>query len=194
MNDSGTFSEVSTALSGHTPVSNDKTGLARAAVVILLRKKQQGIEVLFIERASREGDPWSGNIGFPGGMVEPGDITPRHAAERETLEEIGLDLASCDYLGRISDIVGAHLPIQVACYVYGLTGDIRLSPNPEVSEFFWVPIAELSVPDRHLEARVHFGGEEFVRPAIRLPQEDKPLLWGITYRLIMELLQILNGA
>jgi 8-oxo-dGTP pyrophosphatase MutT (NUDIX family) len=110
------------------------------------------------------------------------------------LEEIGLDLASYDYLGRISDLVGAHLPIQVSCYVYGLTGDIRLCPNHEVSEFFWVPISELSAPDRHLEARVHFGGQDFVRPAIRLPQGDKPLLWGITYRLIMELLQILSRA
>src|SRR6185369_3871770 len=60
-----------------------------AAVAMILRQGPGGLEMLFIERAEHENDPWSGNLAFPGGKVEPGE-EPRQAAERETLEEIGL--------------------------------------------------------------------------------------------------------
>ena len=39
----------------------------RAAVVIGLRDGSAGPEILMIQRAVREGDPWSGHMGFPGG-------------------------------------------------------------------------------------------------------------------------------
>lgn len=188
------FTEVAAILADHRPALIAETTCARAAVAMLLRPGEDAIELLFMERASRQDDPWSGNIGFPGGRVEVGDITPQRTAERETMEEIGLDLSGCDYLGRLSDIVGAHLPVQVSCYVYGVTGTPCFRPNQEVGDLFWVSLCELSDPDRQVEARVRFGGEDFIRPAIRLPQEEKPLLWGITYRLTMELLLLLREA
>ena len=145
-----------------------------------------------MERASRDEDPWSGNIGFPGGKIEEGDRSPQHTAERETLEEIGLDLSVYPYLGRLSDIVGSHLPVLVSCFVYGLTATPVFIPNHEVHDLFWVPLRELSNPERHVTSPVRFGGESLIRPAIRLPQQEKPLLWGITYRLVMELLRLLR--
>src|ERR1700682_285931 len=39
----------------------------RAAVAAVLRAGTTGPEILFIERAKREGDPWSGHMAFPGG-------------------------------------------------------------------------------------------------------------------------------
>src|SRR2546430_9336951 len=47
-----------------------------AAVMILLREEPDGLEVLLGERRKREGDPWSGQVGLPGG---------RHHAEDGTL-------------------------------------------------------------------------------------------------------------
>ena len=61
--------------------------LARASAALIYRQSaDDGIELLFIQRAHREGDPWSGDMAFTGGRMEPGDATPRAAAERETLE------------------------------------------------------------------------------------------------------------
>lgn len=55
-------------------------------------------EVLFIKRASRVGDRWTGHVAFPGGKRDPEDTDDRAVAIRETSEEVGLDLATNDYI------------------------------------------------------------------------------------------------
>ncbi|KAI9502482.1 hypothetical protein BX070DRAFT_235531 [Coemansia spiralis] len=63
------------------------------------------VQILFIQRARYPGDPWSGHIGFPGGKREPADASDRATAERETMEELGLDLRASGYvyLGQLDD-------------------------------------------------------------------------------------------
>ncbi len=162
-----------------------------AAVAMILRERLGDLEMLFIERAADERDPWSGNLAFPGGKVELGE-EPRRAAERETVEEIGLDLALARYLGRLSDIAGAHLPVMVSCFVYGAGGrDLELALNQEVRDAFWVRFDELTTRERHIIAPVKFASDSFNVPAIQLSKPDKPVLWGITHRLVMQLLEII---
>ena len=185
-----TFADISRILADHQPSIVEETTHTRAAVALVIRKGENGLEALFMERASRDDDPWSGNIALPGGKVEEEDVSPQQTAERETLEETGLDLSASAYLGRLSDIVGAHLPVQVSCFVYGVTNVPGFVINHEVGDLFWVPLSDLLNPERQVTAPVQFGGESFIRPAILLPQPGKPLLWGITYRLVMDFLQI----
>jgi len=79
---------------GYPPAAPDHRRTAYpAAVALILLTGPAGLEMLFIERARHDDDPWSGNLGFPGGKVEETDDGERQAAERETREEIGLDLA-----------------------------------------------------------------------------------------------------
>ncbi|KAI9323683.1 hypothetical protein BX666DRAFT_1889341 [Dichotomocladium elegans] len=61
-------------------------------------------ELLFIQRATRQSDRWSGHVAFPGGKNEPGE-TDTETAERETLEEIGLDISSPSFIriGQLDD-------------------------------------------------------------------------------------------
>lgn len=163
-----------------------------AAVAMILRDAAHGPEVLFIERARHERDPWSGDLGFPGGKIEADDDEPRRAAERETLEEIGLDLQQACYLGRLDDLAGAHLPVVISCFVYetGQTGTFSLSE--EIAEVFWIPLQTLLDPRRHRLTTVFFRGERLQRPAIDLRGPDRTVLWGITYRLVCQFLQILG--
>lgn len=186
--------DLAASLANHPPAEIPASGLTPAAVALILREGGEGLEVLFIERASHDGDPWSGDLGFPGGKIEPGDAGPRDAAERETREELGLDLAVSRYLGRLADIAGAHVPIRVSCFVYGLAGNPSLMPGGEVRDVLWVPLADLCDPARHRPAAVRFGGETFERSAILLPAEGKPVLWGLTYRLIMQFLAVAAGG
>lgn len=167
-------------------------GRTNAAVAMILRQGRKGLEVLFIERASDAGDPWSGDLAFPGGKVEEGE-EPRQTAERETKEEIGLVLGnSARYLGWLTEITGARLPVRVSCFVYGvLEMDITTVLNSEVHELFWVGLDDLLATERHILAQVRFGGKMQDVPAIRLPQPGKPVLWGITYRLVKHFLELL---
>ena len=45
----------------------------RAAVAIMLSQTAGDVNVLMIRRAERKGDPWSGHMAFPGGMVDAKD-------------------------------------------------------------------------------------------------------------------------
>ena len=171
-------------------------GRTRAAVAMILREVPGDLEILFIERATDDRDPWSGHLAFPGGKVEQGEHA-RQAAERETREEIGLSLESERYLGRMSDIVGANLPVRVSCFAYAaVTEAIQPVVSPEVRDVFWVRLSDIRDPQRHRMATVGFSGRSLEVPAIILPQSDKPALWGITYRLVMQFLEIIqvNGC
>lgn len=166
----------------------------RAAVAMILHRGDSGLEVLFIQRAAHDLDPWSGHIAFPGGKLENGE-QECEAACRETLEEIGVDLGQGRYLGRLSDIVGANLPVRVSCCLFALDRHDHLPVlNEEVRDLFWVTLADLCDQQRHQLTNVSFGEKSFDVPAIRLPVAHKPVLWGITYRLVMQFLEVLEGA
>src|SRR5215467_6106120 len=77
-----------------------------AAVAIILRASARGprsTDVLFIRRAEKSGDPWSGHMAFPGGHRDPEDRTLLDASIRETDEEIGVQLdRATHYIGSLA--------------------------------------------------------------------------------------------
>ncbi|MDZ4183753.1 MAG: CoA pyrophosphatase [Desulfuromonadales bacterium] len=188
-----TLEHLRSALASYQPHLTERSawpGHTHAAVALLLREGRRGVEILFILRAEFHGDPWSGNIAFPGGHIEADDESVRAAAERETLEEIGIDLRQEEFLGRIDDVGGAHLPVIVSCFSYHVAASTPLSPNREINEIFWVPLADLADPDRQRLHYVIFRGEQLERPAIDLLGPGRTVLWGITYRLVSHFMQL----
>lgn len=177
------------------PVSVDRTC---ASVALILCRSEDDLEILFIQRADDEHDPWSGHIAFPGGRQEKGERVCQ-TAQRETAEEIGIDLEGDWYLGRLTDIVGANLPVRVSCCVFGMERALCVPAlSNEVSDVFWARLTDLRDCERHIQAEVEFDDRRMQVPAIRLPHDGKPVLWGITYRLLMQFIglieQIENGA
>jgi hypothetical protein len=73
-------------------------------------------EVLFIKRAGRAGDRWSGHTALPGGKRDSTDADDLAAAIRETKEEVGLDLTrkGCFCVG--------NLPERVVTTAWGRKG------------------------------------------------------------------------
>ena len=186
----GNFGKIAYLLKHHRPVIRDVPGFRRAAVALILSRSGSGYRLLFIERATHPGDPWSGNIGFPGGKVENEDADSRQAAERETMEELGIDLGRAEYLGRLSDHDGAHLPVLLSCFVYGIDAEnLEFVISEEVKDVFWLLIEELTDPNRHGRHEFTFAGDRFEGPCVHLPYPDKPVLWGLTYRLVTEFLE-----
>ena len=151
---------------------------------MILKEGTTSPEVLFIIRAQHDQDPWSGNIGFPGGRLNSTEESSQQAAERETFEELELDLNRSQYLGRLNDLYGATLPVLVSCFVYHLTEPVTLQPNHEVDTTFWCPLAKLLAPERQQHRTFFYHGEDRTHPVVELLAPHQPLLWGITYRLI----------
>ncbi|MCY3764499.1 MAG: CoA pyrophosphatase [Gemmatimonadetes bacterium] len=183
------IAEIRRRLAGYRPhlASGDR---ARAAVAMVLRQREEAVHLLFIERSQREDDPWSGHVAFPGGRVEPGDVNSRTAAERETREELGLDLGKAEYLGRLDDVTGATLPILVSGFVYKVETRDRLHPNHEVKAAFWVQLNVLADPGRHRERSFRIDDAERRFSTIDLPGSRQRVLWGISYRLVSQLLAL----
>lgn len=165
-----------------------------AAVSLLLRNNGQGAEVLLIRRAEHDKDPWSGDLGFPGGRIEDHDPSPRAAAERETWEEVGLRLSDKNYLGQSDDLAGAYLSVHISCFVYQVGYDTQFKLNGEVVDLFWVPIRTLLDPRRNQQLTFFYRGQDRTHPAITLNEWSERPLWGITYRLLDNFLNLFDLA
>jgi len=180
------LAEVETRLASSPLWLDEDPGHLGAAVALVLREGDEDLEVLFIRRAEHDEDPWSGDLAFPGGRVDPEDRgDPRLAAERETLEELELDLGPASCLGRVSDVLGRAESIRVSCFVYAVEGDPPLQPNYEIREAFWVPLGLFEDPARQLIRDFRYHGRAMQLPSIRLLDDERaPVLWGITYKLL----------
>ncbi|MDP5071772.1 MAG: NUDIX domain-containing protein, partial [Congregibacter sp.] len=78
-------------LANHRPSRKWLKGIMkRAAVALVLQLRDGELGVLMIRRAEREGDPWSGQMAFPGGRMDKTDANGYAVAVRETHEEVGL--------------------------------------------------------------------------------------------------------
>jgi 8-oxo-dGTP pyrophosphatase MutT (NUDIX family) len=172
--------EIRTALARHQPRELTPQDVRRAAVAMVLANQPEGPSVLFIERAQHPGDPWSGHMAFPGGRVDPGDARPRDAAERETLEEVGLSLRGAELIGRLDDKEGnprIERTLIISGFVYALPEPAPLVPNHEVREAFWFPLRELTEPSRQVTHKAH----TLDFPGILVGQPQRHVVWGLTY-------------
>ncbi len=139
-----------------------------AVVAILLWDEPgRGVETLLVQRAEREGDPWSGQIGLPGGRVKQGAETPRTALHREVEEEVGIKLEEVGMeLGSLS--VGhpmRRLEMRVQPWVYGLSVKPRVSIGSEIASSFWANLADLPSTKKISEITIRdkpWGVESFV--------------------------------
>lgn len=173
---------INSALSERVPKLSNDPHTQRAAVAVILHAIEDADpQVLIIERTQRDGDPWSGDLAFPGGRLEPEDAHEQAAAQRETLEEVGLDLSACPMLGRLDDRTARVQPITVSAFVYQLDVIPAFLLSDEVARTMWVPLANLVDPDRQCAHGDY--------PAVDLLGPGRPLLWGVTYHFLCLLLQ-----
>jgi 8-oxo-dGTP pyrophosphatase MutT (NUDIX family) len=155
------------------------------AVVAILVRNRAGPEVLVMERAKRDSDPWSGHWSFPGGRRNPGEPL-LDAVRRETEEEVGLSTAGKELLGCLEARPPANRPeLLVVPFVFAWDGVEEPRPGPEVASVAWVPLMEL--PRTRTTMNVMIRERERPMPAfVRHPWA----IWGFTYRLLEDFLRI----
>lgn len=89
---------------------------------------------------NRDGDPWSGHIGFPGGRRESDDADDLSCAIRETREELGINLDNSEYyelLGRLDD---ATIPVTRAGRKRGVLSAFVFLEKPPVADGHDIPV------------------------------------------------------
>ena len=186
--------KIRSALASHSPVAaEEEEGVRKAAVALIFRLgKDDALELLFIKRAEYEGDPWSGQIAFPGGRVEAGDASLAETAIRETREETGIDLTREGMIiGTLDDLrprTVALPPIVVRPYVALLDRGKPLVLSPEVALSFWLPFAAVARAESWHEETVFARG---IQIKARVFRHQGHVIWGMTERILAQVLGLL---
>lgn len=170
-------------------------GSPSAAVAAVLRSSSKDVEVLFIRRAESPLDPWSGHMAFPGGRRDPGDADLMQTVQRETREELGLDLGeAAELLGHLDEIEaiarGKPLGMTIRPYIFALrTPEVSLVPNYEVAEAIWFPLGPLMRGE--VDTKYLYRGAGFERELPGYAVGGR-IVWGLTHRMLQQLFTALG--
>ncbi len=173
------------------PPRPDHAPQVRRAAVTMIVDPQ--FNILLMQRAEREGDPWSGHLSFPGGHVEDDDEGDLAAAIRETEEEIGLIFTHSQLLGALNPIQtrGRGVPRRIiAPFLFAVPELPFVQPNDEVAAVHTIGLDPLL----YGFGRSHFTLTHRNEPW-RLPQVhfSGGKLWGLTLQIVDDLLNRLDG-
>lgn len=179
-------------LKTRVPRTVEDPSRSQAAVAIILVPGPD--QMLLIRRAEHERDPWSGQMGLPGGRRDPGDADLLATVLRETREEIGVDLDRATLIGTMDDlapITPVLPPIIVRPHLFllaGMPGPLVLSG--EVQYVRWAGVAELGSPQVYRPYNFEHRGVPLTRPAYHL---DNDVVWGMTERILTPVLEMMRS-
>ena len=176
--------------SGSAPIveaSGDRQNLVAASVLFPIVLHEQGPTVLLTQRTDQLRDH-PGQISFPGGRVEPGDLSAVDTALREAYEEIGLSPRYVEVIGFLPEYLTAT-GYRITPVVAFLTPPFSLRADPsEVAEVFEVPLAFLMNPANHERHSREYQGR--TRHFFAMPY-GRHFIWGATAGIIVALARLL---
>lgn len=190
------IADLADALSRRPPVARDRDpGLSEAAVLLVLRPAGDTLELLLIERAEKEGDPWSGHMALPGGRRQIDDADLLATALRETREETGIAVPGGDVLGPLDEVQpGARrrFSIVIAPFVAAVPAETAAVPEPsEVKTAIWVPLPHLASEEAVDEILIELEDESRAFPALNYQEY---VIWGLTHRILEDFIEVARSA
>jgi 8-oxo-dGTP pyrophosphatase MutT (NUDIX family) len=152
----------------------ERASAVPAAVLVAVVLREPEPTVLVTKR--HHGISYPGHWVFPGGRSDPRDATPRETALREAKEEIGLDGAHVEVLGRLGDYV-SHGGFCIAPTVALVHPPIELTAQPgEVEAIAEIPLSRMLDSSSYLLYRFE-GRQDRAHFAL---DADEILLTGVT--------------
>jgi 8-oxo-dGTP pyrophosphatase MutT (NUDIX family) len=189
-----------TTVDGATPVPADAfsdPGVPSAVLAALF--EEEGESRVVLTRRAAHLRSHRGEVSFPGGRLD-GSETPEQAALREAAEEIGLDPAPVELVGRLTAVSTFSSDSTITPVVGILGARPRLVASPtEVEHVFDVALAELAdpsvfreewwtVPGRGPSVDLSPTMADVAFPVwfFELPDDT---VWGATARMLVDLLR-----
>jgi len=178
--------------------ANDAQGLVEGALVpaaVLVPFLLGPVSGVLLTKRNAHLSMHAGQVSFPGGRIDATDRNPEAAALREAREEIGLDPARVEVLGRLGDYVtgtGFCITPVVGLLPVGVGLDrLDLVPSPdEVEAVFVLPLAVLLDPAAPCQRRVEWRGR--MRDFWVWPHSEH-YIWGATAAILVHLAAVLRG-
>lgn len=170
---------------------------SQAAVAMIMNEGTQGLEVCFIRRAERVGDPWSGQVAFPGGRASATDADAFAVAERETWEEIGVVLKPEHRVGALPmrnvehNVKRSGLTLWPFVYHVGEVERAMATARlpKEVASVFWVPLGHLFDHQHVTELEYPMGVSASTFPGIQFGEH---VIWGLTLRVLASFAEVMQ--
>lgn len=170
---------------------------SQAAVAMIMSDGVRGLDVCFIRRAERVGDPWSGQVAFPGGRASAADADAYAVAERETWEEIGVVLEPAHRVGALPmrnvehNVKRSGLTLWPFVYYVGQEQRAMATARlpKEVASVFWVPIGHLFDHQHVTELEYPLGVTASTFPGIQFGEH---VIWGLTLRVLASFAEVMQ--
>ena len=176
-----------TALALHQPIVRE--GQRRAAVAVIIHFVGHQAHLLLTRRAITVSNH-KGQVAFPGGGVESGDVDLIDTALRETEEEVGLPRACLTVVGRLDDIFTVTGE-TVVTPVVAFAKDDELPPMTaqpsEVARIFSIPFRDLLEDSLWRTEQTHFRGRTY---PLYYFDYDGETLWGLSAFIVRQMLSI----
>ncbi len=155
-----------------------------AAVLLLFEARTAGLPLLFMERTGHLRHH-AGQIAFPGGGSEPGDVDAVDTALREAGEEAAIPRQAVEVIGLLPPFLTATSDNWLTPVVGLQRGDIELQPDPfEVARLFHLALGDL-MEARH---RVHVLTHDGVSRTVHFYDIEGNTVWGVTAGIVHELI------
>ena len=161
-----------------------------AAVLVPLVNRPEGLRLLLTQRSADLPDH-PGQISFPGGRLEAGDVDHAAAALRETAEEIGLEPRKVQVLGELAsyETVSGYRVLPIVGWIEP-PFDLRPDPH-EVADVFEVPLD--FILDRSNHQRHHRMLGTLRRDYWAIPWLTR-YIWGATAAMLLIFERTLSEA
>ena len=151
-----------------------------AAVLVPIVDRGDEATVLLTLRSSKLRQH-AGQIAFPGGRIDPEDVSPEAAALREAEEEVGLDASFVETVGRLP-FYYTGTGYRVLPILSVVQPDFLLTINEdEVEDAFEVPLSFLMNEENHERDSRYWMNQK--RHFFRMPYQQYNI-WGVTAGII----------